>query len=969
MGNEDKNNAEKDEIDLTKLIKKLKKNNYFFIFTILTLIVLFLSIFSAINLNLGNNIINKGLHLFPSWIFFLLLGMLALSSVSAYYEKYSLMFLPILFWIIFTSSYIRTTNIESLKDITTGDYTLGPDLDPFLYLRHAKEISEGSLQNPDIMAYAPVGSTNYALKNLMPLAIFLVFKIASIFSSISITYAAIIAPVIFFGISIIGFFLFNRSIFSIKFSKNLATTISIIASSIYIVLPQMLHRTTGGIPEIESLGMVWLWFALFFFTLAWKKKGEKNWIIYGVLAGIFTGLMSWTWGGYRYLYLAISLTSLVFLLFEKDRKKNFVIFFSWIFSALIIELLKTQSFIPIVSRISDTGTSLVILFIFLVDILVAKAKLKETLFKKLPLNGSLLSILLSILALIAILLIIAPGFLMNAFSGLIEGLLYPFGRGRVGLTVAENKLPYFSEILGNFGNLFWLFLAGSIVLFWDSLKHIKKNKRIALTFFFLIFLSGLSFSRISPSSSLNGDNFISQAFYLSGIILFIFSLLYIYYKAKRSNDENTLEGLKKIEVSDVLILALSFLALISMRGPIRLLIIIAPLITILAAYIPVKIIKSIKERKQENKTNIFTILLLIISIVLIGTAWINYSQNTSSEAKATIPGAYEQYWQKSMDWVRKNTPEGSIFVHWWDYGYWIQTIGERPTVTDGGHFTSYWDHLIGRYVLTTPYPETALSFMKAHNVSYLLIDQTDLGKYSAYSSIGNDDEVNDRASWIPIMLLDPKQMQETSNSTTYVYIGGTVLDKDILYNKDGKETLLPEGKAGLGGVIIKIEKNETNEKIAPPTGVFVYNGQQFEIPIRKIYLNGNLLDFKYGINATIFLIPTLENSGTGGLGINNMGGIIYLSEKVQDGLFAQLYLMNDPQGKYSTVSLEHTEPDLLVANIRSQGAGIGDFVYYQGFRGPMKIWKVNYPDHIIAREEFLRLEGKYGEFDNLEFTK
>ena len=31
----------------------------------------------------------------------------------------------------------------------------------------------------------------------------------------------------------------------------------------------------------------------------------------------------------------------------------------------------------------------------------------------------------------------------------------------------------------------------------------------------------------------------------------------------------------------------------------------------------------------------------------------------------------------------------------------------------------FWDHLIGRYLLTTPNPETALSFMKAQNVSYL----------------------------------------------------------------------------------------------------------------------------------------------------------------------------------------------------------------------------------------------------------
>src|SRR3989304_9105341 len=105
-----------------------------------------------------------------------------------------------------------------------------------------------------------------------------------------------------------------------------------------------------------------------------------------------------------------------------------------------------------------------------------------------------------------------------------------------------------------------------------------------------------------------------------------------------------------------------------------------------------------------------------------------------------------------MACVRGNTVEGSVFVHWWDYGYWVQSIGGRPTVADGGHAVTYWPHLIGRYVLTTPFPEAALSFMKSHGVSYLLIDPTDLGKYGAYSGIGSDEGGQDRISQIPVML-------------------------------------------------------------------------------------------------------------------------------------------------------------------------------------------------------------------------
>jgi len=54
-----------------------------------------------------------------------------------------------------------------------------------------------------------------------------------------------------------------------------------------------------------------------------------------------------------------------------------------------------------------------------------------------------------------------------------------------------------------------------------------------------------------------------------------------------------------------------------------------------------------------------------------------------------------------------------------------------------------------------------------------------------------------------------------------------------------------------------------------------------------------------------------------------------------------------------------------VKSIRSQGANFGDFVYFNGFRGPIRIWEVDYPENIVAREEFTRLSGEYAVFDNL----
>jgi dolichyl-diphosphooligosaccharide--protein glycosyltransferase len=35
-----------------------------------------------------------------------------------------------------------------------------------------------------------------------------------------------------------------------------------------------------------------------------------------------------------------------------------------------------------------------------------------------------------------------------------------------------------------------------------------------------------------------------------------------------------------------------------------------------------------------------------------------------------------------MHWLNVKTPEDSVVVAWWDYGYWISTLGERKTTSD-----------------------------------------------------------------------------------------------------------------------------------------------------------------------------------------------------------------------------------------------------------------------------------------------
>lgn len=970
--NEDEKNKYK------KKARELFNNSYTIVFSILAFVILVLSALNFFGVGTGNSTLQQIFYSFSAGNLLFLGLMLTSSAVLAHFKKFKLIFLPIIFWLLITTIIIRTSNIDNLIDVTTGNYTLGPDLDPFLYLRQATELSQGTTGETDMFRNGPAGgATNYFETNLMPWAILWTYNILSIFTETTITYAAIIVPVIFFIISTLGFLLFVKTISSFKFSKEKSWIISLIATIFYVILPPMLHRTVAGIPEIESLGMVWFWFAFLFITLAWKENSKKKQIIYGIWAGIFTGAMSWTWGGYRYIYLAIFLTSFLIFLIEKEKKKNGLIFSSWFLSAIFLEILKVKSITSAVSSLSDTALALFLFLTIGLDYLLFESPLKNKIkLNKIKIPNSIKSLILIILIGIILGLIFSPEKIVSIGASLIDKLLYPFGRGRVGLTVSENQVPYFTEVLSNFGNLFWLFFLGTIVLFYEAIKQFNKRNRLILFSTFIIFITTFIFSRISESSQiLNGETIFSKILYLGGLILFAITFLIIYLKAYRNKDEKTIQDFKEMDFSYLLIISLSVLMVVSMRGAVRLFFIVSPFLVMISAFLPIKIYEWKKNSKDSLARMIFFIGLVLIFLTMVGL-FINYSATIVYGAETTIPSSYTQQWQYAMSWVRENTPVGSIFVHWWDYGYWVQTIGERPTVTDGGHYIEYWNHLTARYLLTEKNPNAALSLMKSYNVSYLLIDSTDLGKYSAFSKIGGDENY-DTFSAIPIGAVDKTQTKETQNLTTRVYQMNGFVDEDITLSYNGEEIFIPGptydevGNPSIKAYLIEVVlRTDKDNNFYQPQAVFYYNNEQIILPIRYIYYNKELYDFRTGVESTIQIIPSMNAGTSGSLTAEEMGAAIYLSQKVSKSLFAQLYLLDDPMDKYPTVELAHSEQSALVKELYSKGYYAGDLVYYGGnLYGPIKIWKVNYPNNILTHEEFLRTSGEYAEFDNLQFIR
>lgn len=869
-------------------------------------------------------------------------------------EKYTWISYVLLAIIVYLSVKIRTANLDKLRDITTGTWTLGPDLDPFLFLRWAKYIIEhGSLMTVDAMRYVPVGYDTRGELILHPYMIAWFHKIATYFGSQSVTESAVLYPVFFFAITVIAFFFMVRKMFVDELGEKAANIIALIASFFFTVIPSLLPRTIAGIPEKESAAFFFMFAAFYFFISSWKAKKNVARYSFAVLAGLSTGAMALVWGGVAFLFLTISLSVFVaFVLGQSNKERLYAYGLFLITSFALMSPFSTRYTLKDFVTSIDTGSAFAVFFVIAIHLLIFNTRIKNY-FKseklsKIP-EPLISTVIAGAILVIGATLLLGFSFIISLTEVITSNLIKP-ATTRLIQTVAENKQPHFTEWAGSYGPqvrgiplTFWLFFIGSVYLFHKVGRILKPRERWTLTFSYLMLLIGLIFSRYSDNSILTGENNVSLFLYALGFLVFIGVFGYYLFKYYKNKEY---DALAKIDFGHILLFALFILTLLAARGAVRLvLMLVLPASILVGCIVVVLVIDSRKIKKGVGRIVAFGITgLVIISAIFSGYA---FYKESAATAAVYAPSIYNQQWQKAMAWVRESTPQNAVFSHWWDYGYWIQSIGERATVLDGGNGISYWNHMMGRYALTGTNNTEALEFLYAHNVTHFLIDSTDIGKYAAFSSIGSD-VTYDRASFIPEFQRDPEQIQQKKNSTVFLYRGGIGLDGDITYEDNNTKIFLPAGQAGLGGIYI--EENSSGKMVSQPKGIFVYQGKQYTIPLRYAYHDGKFIDFEKGIEAGVFIFPRAIQNGQG-VQIDKEGAMLYLSKRTVKSQLARLYLYNENNTDFK---LAHSEDDFLVAQIKAQNPEFkSDFVEFGGIRGPIRIWEVNYPQDIELKKEYL----------------
>ncbi|WP_457752532.1 STT3 domain-containing protein [Thermococcus sp.] len=142
-------------------------------------------------------------------------------------------------------------------------------------------------------------------------------------------------------------------------------------------------------------------------------------------------------------------------------------------------------------------------------------------------------------------------------------------------------------------------------------------------------------------------------------------------------------------------------------------------------------VENMKEKTSTKTLYALLLILLFIPLPIASGQYLNNYAKSYSRMGGTVPND----WINALEWLNKNTNPLDSATSWWDYGYWIESslLGHRRSATDGGHA---YDR---RYLVAdffSHYGTKAEQDFEAWELNYMIVWQSDIGKFNAISYLG-----------------------------------------------------------------------------------------------------------------------------------------------------------------------------------------------------------------------------------------
>jgi dolichyl-diphosphooligosaccharide--protein glycosyltransferase len=537
------------------------------------------------------------------------------------------------------------------------------EFDPYFDYRATKYIIdngfEAYLNWHDYQSWYPEGrfvpTTSQVALHLIAATMYKIFGFGS-----SLLDFVILFPVIIGSLTTIVIFALVRNLSG--------TTAGMFASLLFAFMPAIIQRGNLGWFKSEPLGLFLALLSVYLFLSSIKSKNIPRTILTAAGGGLILGLANSSWGGIQYFSIPLGIFFFLLPFLRKDS-----IFLYGIITFTLITLITAGAFPrPGISFVIGLpGIALIVGTIFAIVGTIIRTKSSPA-----KANRNLIAAL-SIFVLLAVSIFLVGAYQPSSFRYLVAVNPFLSSHNPLVESVAEHSTPTVIDYFTDYSIL--LIFAGFGV--WVSF-----SKRTDMTIFALIIgLTGLyvsaTFARLMVYSS------------IAIVILASIGL----YELTRSILQNRIENQNKIKEREF-------------RKNI-------------------KEGKILPEVKPLVKISFVAMIVFLISIPLIDYNGLIYPKNFNWISSADIPpsivngatGFRMQVddWVDAVDWIENNTPKDSVIASWWDYGYWITTLGNKTTLADNATINQTRIQTIAKMLMSEP--ETATQIAQDLKADYILV--------------------------------------------------------------------------------------------------------------------------------------------------------------------------------------------------------------------------------------------------------
>ena len=710
-------------------------------------------------------------------------------------------------------------------------------IDPYYLSRITQSLIENGFHLPlvDSLRYAPTGwSPHNEMKGIFYIPAVIYVLVSSIVP-MDFHAFAIIFPAVMGSLIVVPLFFIGKEI------HNKVT--GIFAAFFYAVSSSVIFRTSAGFFEKESIAGFLMLMGLYFFIRAIRKDS----LVSGIISGLSIAIMATVWGGVQQILLGI--VGYVFLVCFVNKQPR--------------SLLK--AYVPVVLiavTYYGTGSSIAMMNYLALTVLVLRFAVERygiVRGRSLPYFGPAVFFVGGIL-------VFAGAIFSRKLAGLIvstQKFMF-YNKEIIESTVAENVDAGWNDFVSQFGPMYaeaifpqlkpilsyasvWIFAFAAIFVVMYKIYQ-EKDKFFMLGVFSGI-VSILSYFLFMKTKAPDMQTY------------FVFSFMLVLVLVARKSHLNAL------------MILLMFSSMLGFASKIRFSFILGPYMALMAGYFMSNFIGFVQKselmksaKSFEERINVYSVgvgVLLVFVLAVNGASGYVLSNN--------LGPSFSQNWGGAMDFLKGETPEGSIVLSWWDFGYWFQTAGERPTNLDGGNNIATRNRPTAQFFTGMMNESQQRFYLDKFNTDYILVDYSMIGKYAAMSKIANYDGTVESYMGMPY-----KDRIEKGNVSIIVYSAGQY------------SLWLPVDPSGqLGGNIV----------------LSMSNGQ--EAYVKSICGAGGLVplnppDDKPVIDSCVFITPNL----------------VYLAtEDIGTSVFTKLYLMDGAGVPYVEKVFDNQEVKIFKVNL------------------------------------------------------